>query len=306
MASFYKNVSRIFGSAPSLLAVAGLFFVSSSLIAQERLNGEQRSRFMDRIDPEEGARRLAEFRQQRLQGDYFFEFELEHKPRRSSRKIRYEGFMWGTWNASGPLTRIKIFPNHDSSNASEELEMPVELIVQNGQAPKVWRRDDKGVFVLLEGASVFEPVLEGLLYSPFDLQMPFVYWDSYVYEGPSLIGASRVGQRFLMKPPEGSASESMGITGVRVSLDDTYNSLWRVEIFNGEDSIQSRFAVNGFQKLQDQYIVKRITLTNYPSKDSTTFEVEGAVLNLTLADELFDPNGTVSIENYIPLSVKKL
>jgi hypothetical protein len=34
------------------------------------------SRFMERIDAEEGAQRLAAFRRQRLEGDFCFEFEL--------------------------------------------------------------------------------------------------------------------------------------------------------------------------------------------------------------------------------------
>lgn len=304
----FKSLSSFFKrSATLLFAYAGLFCVClPSVNAQERLTGEKRSRFMDRIDPEEGARRLEAFRSQRLKGDYFFEFELEHRPSKSSRKLRYQGQMWGTWNADGPLTRFVIYPDIKDEDVSVAAFAPVDLIVQNGPEAGVWRRDASGDFALVEGDAIFEAVIAGLIYSPFDLQMPFIYWNSYIYEGPSLVGASRVGQRFLMQPPVGSASLASGISGVRISLDDNYNALWRVEVLGSNQLVRSRFSVKSFKKLQEQYIVKRITLTEYPSKDSTSFEVKAASLNLSLAQDLFDPELSVSVDNYIPEVIERL
>lgn len=263
------------------LAVVGLFLTLSSTYGQ-RADKDDARRGMERIDAEEGARRLEAFRQQRLPGDYVFEFQLEHKPRRA-RTVRYDGIMWGSWNDQGAVTRFKI-----SSGGTDEKSF-VELLVQNGPDPSAWiRRDSTKQLERLEGQALFEPILPGLVYSVFDLQMPFIYWDEFIYEGPSLVGASRVGQRFLMIPPEGSDSARQGIAGVRVSLDDTYNALWRVEVIDGDDNVRSKFSVESFKKVQGQYIVKTITLTDYPSKDKTTFNVLNASVGLQLDDELFD------------------
>ncbi|MFO8026815.1 MAG: hypothetical protein R6U56_04045 [Opitutales bacterium] len=275
------------------VVVVGLFFALAPTFAQRSERNEAR-RGMERIDQEEGARRLEAFRQQRLEGDYVFEFELEHKPRRA-RTVRYDGIMWGSWNEQGAVTRVKILPNDSSAEAPDAL---VELIVQNGPEPGAWiRRNSSGEFKRVEGEALFEPLLPGLVYSVFDLQMPFIYWDEFTYEGPSLVGVSRVAQRFLMLPPEGSQSAQQGIKGVRVSLDDTYNALWRVEVIYDDESVRSKFAVESFKKVQEQYIVKRITLTDYPSKDRTTFDVVDADVGLRLDSELFDlPGGSESPE----------
>ena len=185
-------------SAVCGLTVAGLFCVYSQAPAQLRKGGERASRFMERIDTKEGAKRLAAFRRQRLEGDFCFEFELAHKPRQG-RTIPYAGIMWGSWNESGPITRFRVYPVRSKDNESVNSSQEVELIIQNGVTPQAWmRRNDGSDFELIEGEALFEPIMPILLYSPFDLQMPFVYWKDFIYEGPTLVGATRIAQQFLM------------------------------------------------------------------------------------------------------------
>lgn len=287
-------------------AVAGLFCACLPISAQNRAGGERHTHGMDRIDLEEGARRLAAFRNQRLEGDYCFQFMLEQKPRRG-RTVRYKGMMWGSWNEQGPVTRLRVFPNQDSKDADSVNVEPVELIIQNGPVQKAWiRRAAGSSFELLEGTALFEPILPGLLYSAFDLQMPFVYWDKFTYEGPILIGASRVAQQFLMEPPVGSASAVRGIAGVRVGLDDTYGALWRVEVVDAKGEDISRFSVESFKKVQEQYIVKRITLKDFSTKDRTTFEVKAAAVGLSLNRNLFNSCAALSLDDYVPAVMQNL
>jgi hypothetical protein len=130
--------------------------------------------------------------------------------------------------------------------------------------------------------------------------------EDFIYEGPALIGTSRVGQQFLMQPPDGSASAARGISGVRVSLDDTYNALWRIEVMDTQKQMSSRFAVESFKKVEEQYIVKRITLTDYPTKDRTTFEVRAASVGISLGRDLFQPNSTLDPDEWIPGEMENL
>ena len=293
-------------SAVCGLTVAGLFCAYSQASAQVRLGGERASRFMERIDAEEGAQRLDAFRRQRLEGDFCFEFELAHKPRRG-RTIPYAGIMWGSWNESGPITRFRVSSARPKDGESVDSSQEVELIIQNGVTPQAWiRRNGGSDFEMIEGEALFEPIMPGLLYSPFDLQMPFVYWKDFTYEGPTLVGVTRVAQQFLMQPPATSASAERGISGVRVGLDDTYNALWRIEVVNAESEVASRFAVESFKKIQEQYIVKRITLTDYTSRDRTTFEVKAASVGISLNHNLFCPETALSVDASIPSSMKEL
>ena len=293
-------------SAVCGLTVAGLFCAYSQAPAKMRLSGERASRFMERIDAEEGAQRLAAFRRQRLEGDFCFEFELAHKPRRG-RTIPYKGIMWGSWNESGPITRFRVSSVRPKEGESVDSSQVVELIIQNGVSPQAWIRQNNGSdFTLIEGEALFEPIMPGLLYSTFDLQMPFVYWKDFIYEGPTLVGVTRVAQQFLMQPPATSASAERGISGVRMGLDDTYNALWRIEVVNAESEVASRFAVESFKKVQEQYIVKRITLKDYTSRDRTTFEVKAAAVGISLNRDLFCPQSALSVDASIPSSMKEL
>ena len=293
-------------SAVCGLTVAGLFCAYLQATAQVRMSGERASRFMNRIDVEEGAERLAAFRRQRLEGDFCFEFELAHKPRRG-RTIPYKGIMWGSWNESGPITRFRVSSARPKDGESVNSSQEVELIIQNGVIPRAWiRRNDGSDFELIEGEALFEPIMPGLLYSPFDLQMPFIYWEDFTYEGPTLVGVTRVAQQFLMQPPATSASAERGISGVRVGLDDIYNALWRIEVVNAKSEVASRFAVESFKKIQEQYIVKRITLTDYTSRDRTTFEVKAACVGISLNRNLFCSETALSVDASIPSSMIEL
>lgn len=238
-----------------------------------------------RIDQEEGVRRMDAFRSQRLDGDYCFRFELEHLPRRGD-KTTYLGTMWGSWNEHGPINRFEILPSADSAGGGSEV---VELIVQNGVEPHVWiRRGRSGSFDEITGPALFEPVIPGVVYSPFDLQMPFIYWDDFSYEGPVRV-QSRIAQQFLMSPPEGSLSGERGIGAVRVCLDDSYDALLRIEVLDGDGDELSRFTVESFKKVQGQYIVKEITLKDYATRDRTRFQVKAASVGLSLKAQVFDP-----------------
>ena len=267
-------------------AIAGLFFcLLQSLLLGQRLLDERAQPGMECIDQKEGAQRLASFRQQRLNGDYVFEFQLEHKPRRA-RTTRKAGVMWGTWNAQGALTRIRIFTDSDAEDAPRS--NAIDWIVQSGPAPQAWIREHEQMeFRPVKGKALFEPLLEGLNYSVFDLQMPFIHWNEFEYEGPELVGATRVAQSFLMFAPEESPSRAHGIAAVRIGLDDTYNALLRIEVLGDDGEEHSRFQVESFKKVGGEYIVKKITLTDYPSKDRTTFNVTDASVGLELDPDLF-------------------
>lgn len=286
---------------------AGLFYacLPSASVAQRAGVGDgPRPSIMEKIDAEEGAKRMASFRAQRLEGDYCFQFQLEHKPRQG-RTVRYDGIMYGSWNERGPVSRFKLFPEQISKDAVVGLS-PIELIVQNGVSPEVWiRRNISDPFKLIEDDALFEPIFEGVLYTPFDLQMPFIFWDDYAYEGPSRV-LSRIGQRFLMKPTEGSLAEDNGITAVRIALDDAYYALLQVEVLGDESAPRSRFTVRGLKKVQGQYIVKEVELKNVLNKDATSFKVKAASVGLIFNAAVFDSDSDAGLPSISPTLFKKL
>ena len=269
------------------LSAAGLFFACFPQLTSAQRAGEldARPRMMEKIDVEEGARRLADFRGQRLSGDFCFRFELTHLPRRG-KSVVYTGTMWGSWNAMGPVSRFELYP--DAQGEASLRTDVIECIIQNGATPQAWIRSSRDApFKLIEGAALFEPLLPGIAYSPFDLQMPFVYWEDFEYEGPGRV-QSRIAQRFRMLPPEDSVSASRGVAAVRIALDDTYHALLRVEVLGAEDVMLSRFTMESFKKVQGQYIVKQVTIKDFETKDRTRFSVKAASVGLLFDSALFD------------------
>lgn len=249
---------------------------------------------METIDLAEGVRRIERFRHQRLDGDFRFQFELEHLPRRA-KTVHFYGTLWGSWNEMGAINRFRIEP------VEGYLDEVVELIVQSGPYPRVWKRAGlAGNFVLLEGDALFEPVIPGIVYTPFDLQMPFVYWTEFSYQGPDRV-RSRTVQQFLMYPPMDSIYRERGIASVRMGLDDVYDTLLFAEVQDASEVIISEFSVDRWKKVDGRYIVKQITLEDMGSKDRTRFIVHDATVGLNLPEQTFQPTVEVDTQSYTPL-----
>lgn len=277
----FLSRSAVFG-----FAAVGLFYVCSALQAVAQQPPRNDTRY-EVIDAEEGERRMAAFRRQRLDGDYCFRFELEHLPRRGKR-VFYYGTMWGSWNEQGPVSRIKLSAEQGSRVA--ETNSVIEMIFQNGPQPKAWLRKARSdEFHELTGDALLQPILPGIVYTPFDLQMPFLYWNDFIYEGPVRV-KSRVAQTFVMSPPD----EMVGMQSVRIGIDDAYNALLRIEVLSEGTEPRSQFTVESFKKVQDQWIVKRIVLRDATTGDRTRFKVQAASVGLILPDQVFIPQRDVS------------
>jgi len=279
---------------------AGLFYAWLPSVSHAQRAGDSAPRpsIMEKIDAEEGAKRIASFRAQRLNGDFCFKFQLEHKPRGSSRTVRYNGVVFGSWNQRGPVSRFQLYPEPVKRGETVEVS-PIDLIVQNGVSPEVWiRHGADAPFARIEDGALFEPIFDGVIYTPFDLQMPFIYWDDYTYKGPANI-LSRIGQRFLMKPPQGSWSARHGISGVQIALDDMYYGLLGVKVFGVDGEPRSEFTLRSFQKVQGQYIVKEIVLSEVDRgkvQGSTGFKVKEASVGLIFDAAVFNPECDMDVQ----------
>ena len=290
----------------SVLVLTSLLWISLPFVclAQRSADENLRSRTMERLDAAEAAKMVQLFRAQRPEENFCFQFQLEHKPRRG-RTVRYEGILFGSRNRFGPVSRVKLFREKIGEGSPVGLS-PIEIIVQNGLVPRVWvRRKAVDDFVLIKDSTLFEPIFEGVLYTPFDLQMPFIFWNDYVYEGPSRV-LSRIGQNFRMLPPEGSLAESNDVTAVRIAIDDTYYALLRAEVLEAKNKVRSRFTVRGIRKVQGHYIVKEVELKNMTTKDATSFKVKAARVGLPLDSAMFNPEAGLELPEVLAKSFEVL
>ncbi len=247
------------------------------------------------LDKEEGDLVIERFRRLRWSSDFFFKFELRNIPRRGRGSV-FRGKLWGKSNQAGPLHRVKI-----SSTAREDPEI-VDLISQNGPKPHIWvySGDPDAPVRELGETDLFSPLLEGLQYSPFDLQMPFIYWDNYVYEGANRT-KGRKAYRFLFYPPESIAIKNPELGAVRVYLDAKFNALLKAEMLDPEGRRIRAYKIISLKKVQGQMIPRVIDLVDIRTRNKTRITVVAAAMNLQLPSSNFRPQELGKEPEEIPL-----
>ena len=223
---------------------------------------------------------MATFRRLGLPGDYFLEFNLEVLPRRGERSV-VPGRMWGSRNALGPVSRVDL--------AATATTPRTQLITQNGPEPEAWRYlDDEGGAVNALGPEAMMDDLAGTGLHLFELQMPFIHWADYVFEGVTRIRGRTV-HAFLMYPPDSFTDAHPEIAAVRLHLDVTFHALMQAVVLGEGEAPLRKLTVLDLKKLGEQWIVKSIDVRDEVTRDKVQFEVTGAALGLDFSPQLFAP-----------------
>lgn len=253
---------------------------ATTVKAQHKSNRpEPRFVSRDKPDPAEGREIMSTFRQLGLPGDYFLEFDLEVLPRRGDRSV-VPGRMWGSRNEIGPVTRIDL----QGANAPR-----THLIAQNGAESNAWRLlEGDGAEVTELGQDAIMDDLAGTGLRVFELQMPFIHWMDYIFEGVSRIRGRSV-HAFLMYPPEDFTAAHPEIVAVRLHLDVKFHALMQAVVLGEGEVPLRKLTVLDLKKLGDQWIVKSIDVRDEITRDKVKFEVTGAALDLDFSPQLFAP-----------------
>jgi len=232
-------------------------------------------------DQAEGRKILENFRQQGVSGDYFLEFELHVLPRRGETHVVKGGRLWGGRNDIGPVSRVEL-PAVEGASARR-------LLVQNGATGSVWIAGTAATATLpgaLDPSALFAP-LAGTDLTAFDLQMPFLYWNDFVFEGVAPV-RGRPAHVFLVYPPADIVALKPELTGVRVYLDTQFGALVQAQQIGTEERVLKSITVLDLKKVDDQWMVKTIDLRDESTRNKTQFVVTGAALGLDFSAALFD------------------
>lgn len=245
-----------------------------------------------KINQTEGRKRIESFRQWRYNGDYSFKFDMKHMPRRGRGKT-FQGVLWGSWNPAGPVMRMELWPGNAPN-------IKAKFLIQSGPEPKVWiqQPNEPGVHQLSE-KEFFEPLFEGVTYTPFDMLMSFIYWNDFTYEGSEKV-KSRQAHLFLMKPPQSIRANYSKLSAVRVVMDAHYNFLLRADQLDRMKQPRKSFRLIDFKKVQNEYIAKTMDLVDESTHEKTRLQVIAAAMGLHLDRSTFDPE--YLSENLKPLN----
>ncbi len=197
--------------------------------------------------------------------------------------------MWGAWMDGRPMTRV-LLETADSTNDSRRIKL--QLLVHGGSEPEVWLVNGNSPRRALPESEWREPLVDELLFTAFDIAMPFIHWEDYDY-----VSAKRVHGRpahvFSMRPPEptsGEADPYAGIGHVEMTIDADFFALLFVRVFDESGEHVRSFKNVVFKQLENErYIVKSIDLLDELKRDKTRFEVVGARTDIVLPMAYFEP-----------------
>ncbi|MCC5840363.1 MAG: outer membrane lipoprotein-sorting protein [Opitutales bacterium] len=234
-----------------------------------------------RLNPTEGEQFLEAFRRSGIPEPFAFRFNIQHLPRRGA-GFQQSGEMWGVWDGHAQVSRLRLEGAREAANDQHW------LLASNGE-PRVWKRDAAPgrEIDLASGEALQRPFIEDTFFSAFDLLMPFRHWEDVIYEGVTRIRGRPV-HRFLFYPPPEDPRYS-GIGGVRASIDGDFNAILESEVLDEDGRTLRTMRVSRFRRVDDQWIVRQVDVTDERSRDRTRFEVVAAVVGLDWMPEVFDP-----------------
>jgi hypothetical protein len=191
--------------------------------------------------------------------------------------------MRGARGAQGPLTRLSIGDQH--------------WLIQGGAQPAAWSARSGAAAHSLAAGETIEPIA-GTDLSVFDLQMPFLHWPDFVYEGLARI-RGRPAHSFVLYPPAELANRP-DLTGVRVLIDTQFQTLVQAEMLGAKGATEKTITILDLKMVGEQWIPKSFDFRNYLTRGKTRLTVTAAALNLTLPAETFSPDQLGKIAPPVP------
>lgn len=251
-----------------------LTFASAIAFAAPPPSGPSSLAQVGKPDAQESARILEQFRRSGWHG--YVEFDLHALPRRGD-EVVYHGKLWGGQNQHGAITRIEVT---DASGVSHR------FLLQNGEQPATWAVV-KDKVVQLGGDAVFQPLMTGVEITPFDLQMPYLYWPGANVESIARV-RGRPAYVFAFLPPAGFPALNPPLKLVHAYFDAQFNAPVQIELVGARQVLKTMSLVD-LKKVGEQWIPHSFDLRNEATRDKTRFEVTAVALNVDFADAVFAP-----------------
>jgi Outer membrane lipoprotein-sorting protein len=218
---------------------------------------------------------LDRFRRSLWAEPIYLEFDLRQMPRRGDEHV-YHGRLWGARNDQGPVTRLEVdvgaggFTRH--------------ILIQSGPEPAVWVSEGAGA-ARRDDHAMLAP---GLEFTPFDVQMPYLYWLDFTVAGTDRI-RGRAAFNFVFTPPADYAAANPGVRAVRAYLDAQYGALVQSEVTGPDGNLAKTLSLLELRKVGDRWIPKDVDVRNEATRDKTRLSVTALAAGIAVDSAAFDP-----------------
>lgn len=235
-----------------------------------------------RLTREESSKVMADFRRSRVAGERRMRFVITHSERNADEDTRYVGEMCVAPTREGMLTRVDL--RAEGRPESERRS----FLIENGPNPAVYGVTSPGKVGRVDGESL-RPMLPGLVFTPYDLQMPFIHWADFKYRLTERF-RTRPTDYFLMKPDAGFRKEHPEISGVNLGFDRAYNALMRAETLGADGRPVRELRAESFGKVRGEWTIRSMRLRDERTRAADTLEVSGVAAG-SIPDSVFTPAG---------------
>lgn len=223
---------------------------------------------------------LDQFRRSIYAEPIYIEFDLREMPRRGKERV-FHGRLWGARNGRGPVTRFELdvgrgVPTH-------------RVLVQGGPDAGIWVSDGQGGGEPLDEKAVLMPLVPGAEITPFDIQMPYLYWLDVDRTGEERV-RGRPAYVYLFTPPGEFAGANPGVRSVRAYLDIQYDALMQSEITGANGRVAKTLSLLELRRVGDRWIPRDLDVRNEETRDKTRLSVTAVAIGITVDPAAFDPS----------------
>lgn len=228
------------------------------------------------LTTQEASEMWRKFKSSTIAGDYAMSFTITHSPRRGE-NVEYVGEIFGTRKGDEILTRIRV-------KKVEPKDSPIsDFILSNSSRGGIVWKSQGDKFVEVPKSDWFKPLVEGLIYSPFDLLMPYVNWQS-VY-----VGGGRIGQAvyfFDLVPPTKELAKE--ISRVRVAITREFNSPAQTEIYGANGDIMKKVTLGSVKKFDGLWVLREMSARDEKTRDKDKLEFRSGAVKTIIDSSVFD------------------
>lgn len=221
---------------------------------------------------------LDQFRRSVYAEPVYVEFDLRQMPRRGGERL-FHGRLWGARNGRGPVTRFEVDAGRGGA--------PRRILVQSGPDAGIWVSDGPGNGSADEKALLM-PLVPGTEMTPFDIQMPYLYWLDVDRIGEKRI-RGRQAYTYVFTPPAEFTAASPGIRSVMAYLDTQYDALMQSEITGANGRVAKTLSLLELKKVGDRWIPRDVDVRNEETRDKTRLSVTGVAVGIAVNPATFDP-----------------
>jgi hypothetical protein len=246
---------------------------------------------LDQLTVEQGQAFLAGFRNSRLTGDLCLRFEIVHKPRKGDSLPAVQGTLWAASRDGGQLLRGEI------KDAQGRTALTF-LTVKSAQGSRVWISRRGAPAQELDDKQPLIPLADGLLLSPFDLQLPFTHWPATAY-------LSTEKRRRPVHVFDALNQPGREPAKVNFAVDHAYGVLIQATCYDAQGRKTRTTQVEEFSKVGDQWMLAACGVLDETTRDADLLRITEAALGERFLPATFEP-ATLTAPATQPANFKKL